>query len=111
MPCVREMRSAPISYQIRALGERNLQFFPNSGMGIIHRFFHTTRTKDGKEMAKEKKPGQIATDSGIYERIGPRGGKTGHQVTVVEGEPLPPTTKPKETYVIVQKTKHPKKGN
>lgn len=53
-----------------------------------------------------KKPGQIADTSGQYERIGPRGGRTGHEVTVVKGEPLPPTPRPGETYVISDKTKH-----
>lgn len=53
-----------------------------------------------------KKPGEKADTSGQYERIGPRGGKTGHEVTVVKGEPLPPTPKPGETYKISDKTKH-----
>jgi hypothetical protein len=55
------------------------------------------------------KPGEKAPESGQYERIGPRGGKTNQEVTVVKGEPLPPTPKPNQTYVIVDKTKH-KKG-
>jgi len=53
-----------------------------------------------------KKPGEKADTSGQYERIGPRGGRTGHEVTVVKGEPLPPTPRPGETYVISDKTKH-----
>ena len=53
-----------------------------------------------------KKPGEKADISGQYERIGPHGGKTGQEVTVVKGEPLPPTPKPGETYRIVDKTKH-----
>lgn len=56
-----------------------------------------------------KKPGEKAETSGQYERIGPRGGKTGKEVTVVEGEPLPPTTRPGETYRLVDKTKHKSK--
>lgn len=40
------------------------------------------------------KPGNRAPASGQYEEIGPRGGRTGHEVTTVRGEPLPPTTKP-----------------
>lgn len=55
-----------------------------------------------------KKPGEKADTSGQYERIGPRGGKTGQEVTVVKGEPLPPTPKKGETYKIVDKTKHKK---
>lgn len=53
-----------------------------------------------------KKPGEKAETSGQYERIGPRGGKTGQEVTVVKGEPFPPTPNPKESYRIVDKTKH-----
>ena len=53
---------------------------------------------------KEYVPGEIADDSGIYEIIGPRGGHTGHERTVVEGEPLPPTPKSGESYVLVRKT-------
>jgi len=49
------------------------------------------------------KPGQIAPRSGQYQQIGPRGGK-GNEVTVVRGEPLPPTPKPNMTYNIVDPT-------
>ena len=45
-------------------------------------------------MAKEIKPGEKAPASGQYEIIGPRGGKTGKERTVVRGEPLPPTPGP-----------------
>ncbi len=51
-------------------------------------------------MKKELKPGQIAPRSGEYEIIGPRGGDTGRERTVVRGEPLPPTPKPRQTYVL-----------
>ena len=60
---------------------------------------------------KNIQPGKPAPVSGQYERIGPRGGKTGHEVTVVKNKPLPPTPKPNETYVLVDKTKHKKPGN
>jgi hypothetical protein len=60
-----------------------------------------------KKMAKPKglKPGQIAPNSGQYQRIGPRGGK-GPEVTVVKGEPLPPTPAPNMTYNLVDGTKN-----
>jgi hypothetical protein len=45
------------------------------------------------------KPGQKVGTSGQYEVIGPRGGRTGHEVTLVKGEPAPPT-------ILVDKTKH-----
>jgi hypothetical protein len=45
------------------------------------------------------KPGQQAPASGQYEEIGPR-------VTVVRGEPLPPTSKSGSTYKIVDRTRN-----
>lgn len=43
---------------------------------------------------------------GQYERVGPRGGHSGHEVTVVRGEPLPPTPNPGSTYRIVDRTRN-----
>ncbi|MEN4012424.1 MAG: YjzC family protein [Bellilinea sp.] len=40
------------------------------------------------------KPGQKAPESGQYGVVGPKGGKTGTEVTVTKGETLPPTPKP-----------------
>jgi len=57
-------------------------------------------------MAKELKPGKPAPDSGIYDVIGPKGGKTGKQVVAEKGEPLPPTKKPGEGYKLNQRAKH-----
>lgn len=57
-------------------------------------------------MGKEFKPGQTAPTSGQYERVGPRGGKTGREVTVTRGEPLPPTPVPGERYKLVDRTRH-----
>lgn len=42
-------------------------------------------------MSERQKPGQRAVRSGQYEVVGPRGGRTGEERTVVRGEPLPPT--------------------
>jgi hypothetical protein len=56
-----------------------------------------------------KKPGEIAQTSGQYEIIGSRGGRTGKEVTVVRGEPLPPTPKQGQTFVLVDKTVHQNK--
>jgi len=52
------------------------------------------------------KPGEITKRSGQYEIIGPRGGKTGEEVTSVKGKPLPPTRKPGITYRLSDPTKH-----
>ena len=57
-------------------------------------------------MSKPITPGTIATRSGQYEQIGPRGGRTGEERTVTRGEPLPPTPKPGMGYRLVDPTKH-----
>jgi len=51
-------------------------------------------------MAKEKnlESGDRTPKSGQYPVIGPRGDKTGREVTSVEGRPLPPTQKPGEGH-------------
>lgn len=54
------------------------------------------------------KPGSKTPESGQYEKVGPRGGKTGHEVTSVEGKPLPPTDKAGQGYILTDKTKHKK---
>ena len=56
--------------------------------------------------SKEYKPGQKAPASGQYEIIGPRGGHTGVERTVVKDEPLPPTPGRKQGYQIVDRTRN-----
>ncbi|WP_205576876.1 hypothetical protein [Photobacterium salinisoli] len=56
-----------------------------------------------------KKPGEIADKSGQYEIVGPRGGKTGQERTIVKGEPLPPTPEKGQKYELVDPTKHKKR--
>lgn len=51
-------------------------------------------------------PGQIADVSGQYEIIGPRGGRTGMERTVTQGEPLPPTPEAGQHYILVDRTRH-----
>ena len=61
------------------------------------------------QMAKKQaplKPGQITPTSGQYGIVGTRGGKPKTEITAVEGKPLPPTPKPGQGYVLVDKTKH-----
>jgi len=55
---------------------------------------------------KDLKPGEDAPVSGQYEEIGPRGGHTGHEVTVAKGETLPPTTKAGWRYDLVDRTRN-----
>lgn len=57
-------------------------------------------------MKKPAKPGTTAPASGQYEIVGPRGGRTGEERTVTKGEPLPPTPKTGQGYVIVDRTKN-----
>jgi hypothetical protein len=52
------------------------------------------------------KPGNTTPVSGQYPVIGPRGGKTGQEVTSVQGRPLPPTPKPGQSYGKPDVTKH-----
>jgi len=44
--------------------------------------------------------------SAQYEIIGPRGGRTGVERTVVRGEPLPPTNTRGQTYRIADRTRN-----
>jgi hypothetical protein len=57
-------------------------------------------------MVKPLSPGQKAPQSGQYEVVGPRGGKTGTERTVTKGEPLPPTEKKGMGYKLSDATKH-----
>ncbi|WP_177247212.1 MULTISPECIES: hypothetical protein [Desulfovibrio] len=53
-------------------------------------------------MTKEKySPGQKAPKSGQYKNTA-----TGSEVTVVRNEPMPPTPKSGQKYVLVDPTKH-----
>ncbi|WP_017004915.1 hypothetical protein [Enterovibrio norvegicus] len=52
------------------------------------------------------KSGEKAKKSGQYEIIGPRGGATGQERTVVKGEPMPPTPKKGQKYKLIDPTKH-----
>ena len=62
-------------------------------------------------MAKSKpvlKPGMKTPKSGQYAVVGPKGGKLGTEITSVAGKPLPPTSKPRDGYVLVDPTQHKK---
>lgn len=51
-------------------------------------------------------PGHEAPRSGQYEEVGPRGARTGHEVTVPKDRRLPPTSKAGNGYVLVDATKN-----
>lgn len=57
-------------------------------------------------MSKPLKPGSTAPLSGQYEIVGPRGGRTGKERTIVRGEPLPPTPNAGQGYRIADPTKN-----
>jgi hypothetical protein len=57
-------------------------------------------------MPAPMKPGETAPESGQYEIVGPRGGRTGEERTVTQGEPLPPTNEPGQRYILVDRTRH-----
>lgn len=69
----------------------------------LFRNFFKTRSAN---MKKTITPGSIAPRSGQWELIGPRGGHTGQEVTVVKGKPMPPTSRPNMSYTLVDPTKH-----
>ncbi|SHM15399.1 hypothetical protein SAMN05216428_11566 [Nitrosospira sp. Nsp11] len=51
------------------------------------------------------KPGSsTGNDGGIFQQVGPRGGKQPNFATVPDNKPLPPTTQPGHTWVPVQTT-------
>lgn len=56
-------------------------------------------------MAKSMKPGQNTGEKGgIFQEIGPRGGKQPNFAAVPDNKPLPPTTKPGHTWEHVKVT-------
>jgi len=55
-------------------------------------------------MSQKLTRGTAAPASGQYEIIGPRGGQTGVERTIVRGEPLPPIPNAGETYGLVDRT-------
>lgn len=51
-------------------------------------------------------PGTPTPRSGIYEQVGPRGGRTGEQADSTEGHPLPPTMKPGYSWDLIKPARH-----
>jgi hypothetical protein len=51
-------------------------------------------------------PGTPTPRSGIYEQVGPRGGRTGEQADSTRGKPLPPTDGPGRGSTLVQPAHH-----
>ena len=57
-------------------------------------------------MSKAVKPGQRAPRSGQYEEVGPRGGRTGYEVTISKRERVPPTRQSGGGFTVVDPTKN-----
>lgn len=56
-------------------------------------------------MSNTKKPGQsTGKDGGIYQEVGPRGGRKENWAAVPDNKPMPPTTKPGHKWEQVTKT-------
>ena len=56
-------------------------------------------------MAKQQRPGSnTGNNGGIYQEIGPRGGRQPNFVTVPDNTPLPPTTRPGHQWTPVHRT-------
>jgi hypothetical protein len=52
-----------------------------------------------------QKPGQnTGRNGGIFQEVGPRGGRRGNFATVPDNKPLPPTTTPGAGWVRVKRT-------
>ncbi|PNE12954.1 MAG: hypothetical protein CR217_00260 [Beijerinckiaceae bacterium] len=51
-------------------------------------------------------PGTRAPRSGIYEQVGPRGGRTNEQADSTRGKPLPPTDVAGRNWTLVKPAHH-----
>jgi hypothetical protein len=65
-----------------------------------------TNTKDGviprSGLKFQMPPGAAAPRSGVYEHVGPRGGRTGEQLEVTRGQPLPQGRHPEGGWRLVR---------
>jgi hypothetical protein len=61
-------------------------------------------------MSNRKKPGQnTGLNGGIYQEVGPRGGKKENYATVRDDEKLPPTTQSGNSWELVNRTPNSKR--
>jgi len=56
--------------------------------------------------SKTYTPGTPTPRSGIYDKVGPRGGNTGQQADSTKGNPLPPSARPGETWRLNTPARH-----
>ena len=65
----------------------------------------TASTHKEIDMAAAKKPGQsTGNQGGIFQEVGPRGGRQPNYTTVPDNRQLPPTTKPGHAWTPVKVT-------
>jgi hypothetical protein len=58
-------------------------------------------------VANTTKPGAPTPASGQYVEVGPRGGVHGSaEITSIVGKPMPPTSSPGCSWLLVDQTKH-----
>lgn len=62
-------------------------------------------------MKEQYKPGETVKISGQYLVRGARGGSLNREVTCAKGERFPPAQRPKQTYELVDPTRHKTKYN
>ena len=79
---------------------------PGHDFGRLRSLPEQAKLREGTGMSEPVKPGQRAPRSGQYEEFGPRGGRTGHEVTISKGERVPPTRQPGGGFTMVDPTKN-----
>jgi hypothetical protein len=77
-----------------------------SSHGVVDRSSQVNFVLEPLTMSDKLKPGQQAPASGQYAIVGPRGGDTGRERTVVQGESLPPTPQAGQRYQLVDPTRN-----
>jgi hypothetical protein len=104
---LRSRTSPALADVIVACAERRVRIFRNVATyeALESKTANQHRPKGTIMSNKKMTPGTTAPRSGQYQERGPRGG-TGREVTVVRGEPLPPTTKPGSSYTLVDPTRN-----
>lgn len=56
-------------------------------------------------MSNKIKPGEnTGQNGGIYQQVGPRGGRTNNFATIKDNQTAPPTTKPGHSWVQIHRT-------
>ena len=68
------------------------------------------KTREGvtprSKLRVQMPPGAATPRSGIYEQVGPRGGRTGKQIASTRNKPLPPTESPGRRWTLIKPAEH-----